>query len=163
MFRIGSGFDVHAFCDGRRLIVGGVEIPFEKGLSGHSDADVLLHAVMDALLGAVAGGDIGMRFPDTDDRYEDANSLALLSELFSDAVFADWQIANIDSIILAERPRMSPHFPAMRSRIAGALGISESLVSVKATTTEKLGFCGRGEGIAAMATALLQSKKTKEI
>ncbi len=163
MFRIGSGFDVHAFDDGRRLIVGGVEIPFEKGLSGHSDADVLLHAVMDALLGAVAGGDIGMRFPDTDARYRDADSLALLSELFSDAVFADWQIANIDSIILAERPRMSPHFPAMRSKIAGALGISESLVSVKATTTEKLGFCGRGEGIAAMATALLKSNKKKEI
>jgi 2-C-methyl-D-erythritol 2,4-cyclodiphosphate synthase len=163
MFRIGSGFDVHAFDDGRRLIIGGVEIPFEKGLSGHSDADVLVHAVMDALLGAVAGGDIGMRFPDTNARYRDADSLALLSELFSDAVFADWQIANIDSIILAERPRMSPHFPAMRSKIAGALGISESVVSVKATTTEKLGFCGRGEGIAAMATVLLQSNKTKEI
>ncbi len=158
MFRIGNGFDVHAFAEDRPLIIGGVKIPFEKGLLGHSDADVLLHAIMDALLGAVCAGDIGLRFPNSDPIYRNADSLDLLSDLFADAAFAEWQLCNIDSTIVAESPKMSLYYAQMRSNISKTLGIGFSDISIKATSTEKLGFCGRGEGIAAMATVLFTRK-----
>jgi len=152
--RIGQGYDVHALVTGRKLIIGGVDIPYEKGLAGHSDADVLLHAVCDALLGAMALGDIGTHFPDTDARYRGADSRVLLRAV-RQLVVGDWSIANIDSTIIAQSPRMAPHIDAMRRNIAEDLGIAPSAVSVKAKTTERLGFTGRGEGIAAEAVALL--------
>ncbi|HPN85151.1 MAG TPA: 2-C-methyl-D-erythritol 2,4-cyclodiphosphate synthase [Victivallales bacterium] len=161
MFRIGNGFDVHAFAEGRPLIIGGVKIPSERGLAGHSDADVLVHAIMDALLGALAAGDIGQRFPNNDPTYMNADSLDLLSDVFSDSIFSEWTVSNIDSVIVAESPKMSAYFKEMRLNISKTLGIGISEVSIKATTTERLGFCGREEGIAAMATVLLASKKNK--
>ena len=156
--RIGQGFDVHALVAGRRLIIGGVDIPFEKGLAGHSDADVLIHAVCDALLGAAGLGDIGRHFPDTDPRYKDADSRALLREVAAKVRGAGYSIANLDATLHAEVPKMAPHIPAMVVNLAADLGIRPGQVHVKAKTAEKLGAIGRGEGIAAEAIALLDSK-----
>ena len=155
--RIGHGYDVHRLVTGRRLVLGGVEIPHEKGLDGHSDADVLLHAVSDALLGASSLGDIGQQFPPDDDAYKDADSAVLLArvaEMIRKAGFS--AIINVDAIIMAEQPKMAPHIPAMRQRIADVLGIELSQVGLKATTTERLGMVGREEGIAASAVCLIQ-------
>ncbi|MFH1486838.1 MAG: 2-C-methyl-D-erythritol 2,4-cyclodiphosphate synthase [Chloroflexota bacterium] len=153
--RIGIGYDVHPLVAGRRLILGGVEIPFERGLAGHSDADVLLHAIMDALLGAAALGDIGQHFPPSDEGYRDISSLSLLQRVKGLLDSAGWRIGNIDATIVAERPKLAPFIESMRGNIAKALGIDVTKVSVKATTTEGLGFAGRGEGIAAQAAALI--------
>lgn len=153
--RIGQGYDVHALVPGRKLIIGGVDIPYDKGLAGHSDADVLLHAVCDALLGAAALGDIGSHFPDTDARYRGADSRTLLRAVAGFIRDAHWQIANVDTTIVAQAPRMAPHVAAMRANIAADLGLRVECVSVKAKTTEHLGYVGRGEGIAAQAIALL--------
>jgi 2-C-methyl-D-erythritol 2,4-cyclodiphosphate synthase len=154
--RIGQGFDVHALVTGRALIIGGVTIAFEKGLDGHSDADVLLHAVCDALLGAAAMGDIGQHFPDTDSRYQGADSRVLLREVAKLLRDGGFGIVNLDSTIIAQAPRMAPHIPGMVANIAADLGIDPSRVNVKAKTTENLGFTGRGEGIAAEAIALVE-------
>ena len=154
--RIGQGFDVHALSAGRRLVIGGVEIPHEKGLEGHSDADVLLHAICDALLGAAALGDIGGHFPDTDPKFEGADSRALLKEIGRKVSAQGYRIVNIDATIIAQEPRMAPHVPKMIGNIAADLGLKPAAVSVKATTTEHLGFIGRLEGIAASAVALLE-------
>ena len=155
--RIGIGYDVHSLTENRRLVIGGVEIPFEKGLLGHSDADVLLHAICDALLGAAALGDIGQHFPDTDARYHNIDSLKLLRCVADMIRDAGYTVGNLDSVVIAQRPKLAPHIPQMQTNIAEALGISPGQVSVKATTTEHLGFEGRGEGIAAQAAALLLS------
>jgi len=153
--RIGQGFDVHALVPGRRLIIGGVDIPHPLGLDGHSDADVLLHAVCDALLGAAALGDIGTHFSDRDPRWKDADSRHLLRATVALVAQRGLAVANVDTTIVAEAPRMAPHVPAMVRNIAQDLGVVESCISVKAKTTEKLGFTGRGEGIAAFAICLL--------
>jgi 2-C-methyl-D-erythritol 2,4-cyclodiphosphate synthase len=153
--RIGQGFDVHALVPGRKLIVGGVEIPFDRGLAGHSDADVLLHAITDALLGAAALGDIGRHFPDTDPAYRGADSRALLRAAMAKVAAAGYGVANVDATIIAEQPKMAPHIPAMIACIAADLGLNAGQVNVKAKTTERLGFTGRGEGIAAEAVVLL--------
>lgn len=156
--RVGQGYDVHRLTEGRALILGGVHIPWEKGLLGHSDADVLLHAIMDALLGAAAMGDIGALFPDTDPRYAGADSLGLLKEVAVRLKDAGWQVVNIDSTVVAQRPKLAPYIPRMRDNIARVLEIGSDRVSVKATTEEHLGFTGRGEGIAAQAVALLRAR-----
>lgn len=153
--RVGTGYDVHRLVEDRKLILGGVEIPYEKGLLGHSDADVLVHAVMDALLGAAALGDIGGRFPDSDPRYEGADSLALLREVCRILREAGFEPGNVDATIVAQAPKLAPHIPAMRRNIAAAMGLDTSCVSVKATTEERLGFTGEGLGIAAQAAALI--------
>ncbi len=153
--RIGQGYDVHRLVEGRKLILGGVEIPWEKGLLGHSDADVLIHAVMDALLGAAALGDIGAIFPDSDPKYEGADSVELLRKVNALLREKGWRLGNLDATVIAQRPRLAPHIPEMRRRIAEALSASIDDVSVKATTEEHLGFTGRGEGISAQAVALL--------
>ncbi len=153
--RIGTGYDVHRLVEDRKLILGGVEIPYEKGLLGHSDADVLVHAVMDALLGAAALGDIGGRFPDSDPRYEGADSLVLLREVCRILREAGFEPGNVDATIVAQAPKLAPHIPAMRRNIAAAMGLDTSCVSVKATTEERLGFTGEGLGIAAQAAALI--------
>ena len=153
--RIGSGYDVHKLADGRPLIIGGVEIPYEKGLLGHSDADVLLHAISDALLGAAALGDIGKHFPDTDPAYKDADSAELLRNVGNLLAEKRYIIENIDATIIAQAPKMRPYIEQMRDRIAGVLDLSVDQVNVKATTEEGLGFTGRGEGIAAQAVCLL--------
>ena len=153
--RIGHGYDVHRLTAGRALILGGVDIPWEKGLDGHSDADVLTHAVMDALLGAAAMGDIGKLFPDTDARYRGACSLMLLEEVGKRLSQAGYRVGNIDATLLAQRPKLAPHIERMRENLAARLGIAPSRVSVKATTEEHLGFTGREEGIAAHAVCLL--------
>jgi len=153
--RIGQGFDVHALVPGRKLIIGGVDIPNEKGLDGHSDADVLLHALCDALLGAAALGDIGRHFPDTDSRYKNADSRVLLREVSRLVQEAGYRTVNIDATIIAQAPKMAPHIPAMVNNIASDLGLSRGQVNIKATTTERLGYIGRGEGIAAEAVVLL--------
>ncbi len=155
MFRIGHGYDVHRLTEGRRLILGGVDIPYELGLLGHSDADVLVHAVMDALLGAAALGDIGKLFPDTDERYAGADSLELLSAVMEALRAGGWTVSNIDATVIAQRPRLAPYIDAMRANISRAAGLDSSQVSVKATTEEKLGFTGEGLGIAAHAVALI--------
>lgn len=155
--RIGTGYDVHRLVTGRRLIIGGVDIPYEKGLLGHSDADVLTHAVMDALLGAAALGDIGVLFPDSDDSYEGISSIALLEEVGRLLEKNLFFVGNIDATVIAQRPKLAPYTEQMRQNIANALGISVSQVSVKATTEEGLGFTGSGQGIAAQAVALLQT------
>jgi 2-C-methyl-D-erythritol 2,4-cyclodiphosphate synthase len=155
--RIGNGFDVHAFAAGRRLVLGGVVIPFDRGLAGHSDADVLLHAVADAIIGALALGDIGVHFPDTDPRWKGADSRMLLRHVMSLARERGYAIGNVDATVVAEAPRLRPHVDAMRANIAADLGCDPSAVSVKATTTERLGFTGREEGIAALASVLLVS------
>ncbi|NLD67872.1 MAG: 2-C-methyl-D-erythritol 2,4-cyclodiphosphate synthase [Limnobacter sp.] len=154
-FRIGQGYDVHALVPGRPLVVGGVTIPHSHGLLGHSDADVLLHAVTDAVLGAAALGDIGRHFPDTDPRFAGADSVALLREAVARARNAGFAIVNVDATIIAQAPRMAPHVAAMIERIAAATGLDAGRVNVKAKTNERLGFTGRGEGIAAEAIALL--------
>ena len=153
--RIGTGYDVHKLVEGRRLIIGGVEIPYEKGLLGHSDADVLVHAVMDALLGAAALGDIGKHFPDSDPKYKGADSLMLMREVRRILSENGFEVGNVDATIIAQGPKMSPHIDTMRRNIADALGLDVSQVSVKATTEERLGFTGRGEGISAQAVALI--------
>ena len=154
--RIGLGYDVHKLVSDRKLIIGGVEIPYEKGLLGHSDADVLLHAISDALLGAAALGDIGVLFPDNDEKYKGADSLVLLKEVVNQVKLKGYEIENIDSIIVAQSPKMRPYIDDMRKNIADACGICVSQVSVKATTEEGLGFTGRGEGIASKAICLLK-------
>ena len=154
--RIGQGFDVHALVKGRKLIVGGVTIPFDKGLDGHSDADVLIHAVCDALLGAAALGDIGRHFPDTDPKYKNADSRALLREVARKVREAGFSIANVDATVIAEAPKMAPHIAAMVANLAADLAVSPGRVNVKAKTAERLGAIGRGEGIAAEAIALLE-------
>ena len=155
--RIGQGYDVHRLVEGRKLIIGGVDIPYEKGLLGHSDADVLLHAVMDALLGAAALGDIGQHFPDSDERYKGISSIALLKEVGKILQENGYMIENIDSTVIAQRPKLLPYRPQMAENIAAAVGIEKEQVSVKATTEEGLGFTGTGEGISAQAIALLSS------
>jgi 2-C-methyl-D-erythritol 2,4-cyclodiphosphate synthase len=153
--RIGNGFDVHALVPGRKLIIGGVEIAHDRGLDGHSDADVLLHAICDALLGAAALGDIGRHFPDSDSRWKGADSRALLRHVHELVSARGWRVGNVDATIIAQAPRMAPHVAAMVAHIAADLGIDADCVNVKATTTERLGFTGRGEGIAAQAVATL--------
>lgn len=154
--RIGHGYDVHRLKAGRALILGGVEIPYSKGLDGHSDADVLLHAVMDALLGAAALGDIGKLFPDTDEKYKDADSMKLLWEVVGEVEQAGFKPHNIDCTVCAQAPKLAPYIDEMRSNIAVACGLKKSAVSVKATTEEGLGFTGSGEGISATAVCLLE-------
>ena len=154
--RIGHGYDVHRLAEGRKLILGGVEIPWEKGLDGHSDADVLTHAIMDALLGAAAMGDIGKLFPDTDDRFLGVCSMELLTEVGSRLRAAGYAVGNIDATVIAQRPKLAPYIDAMRKEIAERLQIDVSRVSVKATTEEHLGFTGSGDGIAAHAVCLLE-------
>ncbi|WP_374476714.1 2-C-methyl-D-erythritol 2,4-cyclodiphosphate synthase [Zoogloea sp.] len=154
-FRIGQGFDVHALVPGRPLIIGGVTIPFSKGLLGHSDADVLLHTITDAVLGAAGLGDIGRHFPDTDPRFEGVDSRVLLREAAAAARAAGWVTVNVDATVIARAPRILPHVPAMVTNIAADLGVDPAVVNVKGKTTEKLGFTGRGEGIAAQAVALM--------
>lgn len=157
MMRIGQGFDAHALVAGRKLVIGGVTIPHEKGLAGHSDADVLIHAVCDALLGAAGLGDIGSHFPDSDARYKDVDSRRLLREVARLLKERGLKAANVDATIIAQAPMMAPHIPAMRANLAADLGVAADAVNLKAKTTEKLGFVGRGEGIAAEAVALLET------
>jgi 2-C-methyl-D-erythritol 2,4-cyclodiphosphate synthase len=153
--RIGNGFDVHALVAGRKLILGGVTIPWDRGLDGHSDADVLLHAVCDAILGALALGDLGAHFPDTDPKWKGADSRMLLRQVMALASHDGWKIGNLDATLIAQAPKLAPHAAAMRANLAADLGCKLDDVSVKATTTEHLGFTGRGEGIGALATVLL--------
>ena len=153
--RIGHGYDVHKLVEGRKLILGGVEIPHPLGLLGHSDADVLTHAIMDALLGAAALGDIGQHFPDTDPQYEGASSLTLLAHVMNLLKAQGWQVGNVDATVLAQAPKLAPHIPAMRQNLAHAMGVELSQVSIKATTEEGLGFTGQKQGIATHAVALL--------
>ena len=155
-FRIGHGYDVHRLTEGRALILGGVQVPYALGLLGHSDADVLTHAVMDALLGAAGLGDIGRHFPDTDERYRGISSLLLLEHVRRLLADAGWRAGNIDATVIAQRPKLAPFLDEMRQKLAATLGISPDFVNVKATTEEGLGFSGRGEGIAAHAVALLE-------
>lgn len=155
MIRIGQGFDVHQLVEDRPCIIGGVTIPFEKGLLGHSDADVLLHAVTDAVLGALGLGDIGRHFPDTDPAFKDADSLKLLQQVWAMAVERGYRLGNLDATIIAQRPKMAPYIPQMVEVIAGALQAEPELVNVKASTTEQLGFNGRGEGITALCVVCL--------
>jgi len=159
--RIGQGFDTHALVGGRELVIGGVRIPYEKGLAGHSDADVLIHAVCDALLGAAGLGDIGAHFPDTDARYKGIDSRKLLREVARLLRQRKLRVANVDATIIAQAPKMAPHIAAMRANLASDLGVAPDAVNVKAKTTEKLGFVGRGEGIAAEAVALLSDRVTE--
>jgi len=154
--RIGHGYDVHRLTEGRELILGGVEIPFEKGLLGHSDADVLTHAVMDALLGAAGLGDIGKWFPDTDPAYAGADSLVLLDRVMDLLRERGWRVGNVDATVLAQRPKLAPFIPRMRENLAAGMGLEPEAVNVKATTEEGLGFTGSGEGIAAHAVCLLE-------
>ena len=154
--RIGHGFDVHAFAANRKLIIGGVEIPHDLGLAGHSDADVLLHAICDALLGAAALGDIGRHFPDTDAAFAGIDSRILLRRVAEQLKERNWRVGNVDATIIAQAPKMAPHIARMTAHIADDLGIAIDRVNVKATTTEKLGFTGRGEGIAAEAVCLIE-------
>jgi len=154
--RIGQGFDAHALVAGRRLVLGGVTIPHQRGLAGHSDADVLLHAICDALLGAAALGDIGRHFPDSDAKYKDADSRTLLRAVAAMLAGLRLQVVNVDATVVAQAPRLAPHIPQMVANIAADLGMSAGRVNVKATTSERLGFAGREEGIAAMAVALLE-------
>jgi len=158
MFRIGQGFDVHAFAENRPLIIGGIEIPYELGLLGHSDADVLLHTISDALLGAIGEGDIGKHFPDTDPTFKDADSAKLLIHVYQLVKDKGYELVNADCTIIAQAPKMAPYIQSMRSRIAELLETSSDRINVKATTTEKLGFTGRKEGIASQAVVLLQKK-----
>ena len=157
MIRIGHGYDVHRFAEGRRLVIGGIEIPYEKGLLGHSDADVLLHAISDALLGAAALGDIGHIFPDTSPEYKDADSLLLLRKVGARLYAAGYRPSNIDATVIAQRPKLAPYIRQMRAKIASALDMDINCVSVKATTEEGLGFTGEGLGIAAHAVCLIES------
>lgn len=163
-FRVGLGVDVHAFAqpeDGRKLILGGVEIPSERGLAGHSDADVLAHAITDALLGAAGLEDIGHYFPDTDERYKDADSIELLRRV-RELVGGEWEVGNVDAVVICERPKIRDHRDAMRENLAAALKTVPSRVSVRGTTSERLGFTGRGEGIASQAVCLLESRHERD-
>ncbi|WAA12371.1 2-C-methyl-D-erythritol 2,4-cyclodiphosphate synthase [Fervidibacillus halotolerans] len=162
MFRIGQGFDVHRFADGRPLIIGGVNIPFEKGLSGHSDADVLLHALTDAILGAVGLVDIGTHFPDTDPSYKNADSAILLKKVWKLVKEKGFTLGNADCTLICERPKMGPYREQIKDRIASILEVERDQINVKATTTEKLGFTGREEGIAALAVVLLEKQRERE-
>ena len=155
-FRIGHGYDVHKLVECRRLVLGGVDIPYEKGLLGHSDADVLLHAISDALLGAVALGDIGKHFPDTDEAYKNADSIILLSKVNDIITAAGYKVSNIDATVIAQAPKLAPHIEQMRKNIAKAISTELENVSVKATTEEHLGFTGRGEGISAHAVCIVE-------
>lgn len=156
--RIGHGYDVHRLTEGRPLILGGIHIPYERGLLGHSDADALAHAVMDALLGAAALGDIGGLFPDSDERWRGADSLRLLEQVTALLAENGWEIGNVDATVLAQAPKLAPYIPEMRQKLAVAMGVNASQVSVKATTEEHLGFTGAGEGMACHAVALLSRK-----
>ncbi|MBS4221058.1 2-C-methyl-D-erythritol 2,4-cyclodiphosphate synthase [Bacillus sp. FJAT-49711] len=158
MFRVGQGIDVHEFAEGRPLIIGGIEVPYNKGLIGHSDADVLLHTVADACLGAIGEGDIGRHFPDTDPEYKDADSAKLLVHVWHLVKERGYSLVNIDCTIMAQKPKMAPHIDKMRERIAELLEADISQVNVKATTTERLGFVGREEGIASQAVILIQKR-----
>ncbi|CCQ94265.1 2-C-methyl-D-erythritol-2,4-cyclodiphosphate synthase [[Clostridium] ultunense Esp] len=159
--KVGIGYDVHQLVRERRLIIGGVEIPYEKGLLGHSDADVLVHAIMDSILGALGLGDIGKHFPDDDNQYKDISSLTLLERVYNIMLNSKYRIGNIDTIIIAERPRMAPYIESMKKNIAKVLNIPLSCINIKATTTEKLGFEGRGEGISAQSVCLLVPSGSK--
>jgi len=161
MYRIGNGYDVHKMVEGRKLILGGVEIPYEKGLLGHSDADVLVHAIMDAMLGALALGDIGKHFPDTDEKYRGINSMHLLSHVWELIKSKGYEIVNIDSIVVMERPKIKAVIPEMALNIAKILETSVENISVKATTEEKLGFTGTGEGVKSYAVVMLKKKEEK--
>jgi 2-C-methyl-D-erythritol 2,4-cyclodiphosphate synthase len=154
--KIGQGYDVHPLVHGRKLVIGGVEIPFEMGLQGHSDADVLLHAICDALLGAAGLGDIGRHFPDTDHKYSGINSRELLRDVRNRLTALNFKVVNVDATIIAQAPRMAPHIARMIGNIASDLGVAPAAINVKATTTEHLGYIGRGEGIAAQAVALIE-------
>ena len=156
--RIGHGYDVHRLVEGRKLIMGGVEIPYEKGLLGHSDADVLAHAIMDALLGAAALGDIGKLFPDNDPNFEGADSMKLMARVVEVLAEKGWKIGNIDSTVIAQKPKLAPYIPQMRERVAQVCGIDVEQISVKATTEEKLGFTGSGEGIASHAVCIIEKR-----
>ncbi len=156
--RIGHGYDVHRLVEGRKLVMGGVEIPYEKGLLGHSDADVLAHAIMDALLGAAALGDIGKLFPDNDEAYAGADSMKLMERVVAVLAENGWKIGNIDSTVIAQKPKLAPYIEKMRERMAQVCGIDMNQISVKATTEEKLGFTGSGEGIAAHAVCIIEKK-----
>ena len=156
--RIGHGYDVHRLVEGRKLIMGGVEIPYEKGLLGHSDADVLAHAIMDALLGAAALGDIGKLFPDNDPAFEGADSMKLMARVVEVLAEKGWKIGNIDSTVIAQKPKLAPFIPLMRERMAQVCGIDVEQISVRATTEEKLGFTGSGEGIAAHAVCIIEKR-----
>ncbi len=158
MYRIGNGYDVHRLVEGRKLILGGVEIPHPRGLEGYSDADALLHALCDALLGACGAGDLGKHFPDTDPQWKDVSSLLLLQKVGAIVGERGYQVANADCTIVAQQPKLAPHMDAMKANIAHALNLETHRINIKATTTETLGFTGREEGIAAMAVALLQEK-----
>lgn len=155
--RIGQSIDIHQLVEGRKLILGGVEIPYEKGLKGHSDADVLLHAIIESIIGAMGEGDIGKHFPDTDDRYKGISSMILLEETYKLMVNKGYKIGNVDAIIMTEQPKMAPHIPLMRENIARVLHCDISQINVKATRGEKLGFVGRGEGIVSQAVCLLEN------
>jgi len=155
MMRIGQGFDVHAFVEGRKLVLGGVEISYHLGLAGHSDADVLIHAICDALLGAAGLGDIGHHFPDNDPKYAGIDSTKLLSEVMKSLAENGLSVSNLDATVIAQKPKLATYIPAMRERLSGLLGIELDLCNIKATTTENLGFTGRGEGIAAQTVVLL--------
>jgi len=161
VMRIGSGYDVHALVAGRPLILGGVTIPHPRGLEGHSDADVLLHAIADALLGALALGDLGAHFPDSDPRWKGADSRVLLREVAAKVHAMGWEVGNVDATVIAQAPKVAPFVDAMRANVAADLGCDPARVSVKATTTERLGFAGREEGIAAEAVALLQQQEPR--
>jgi 2-C-methyl-D-erythritol 2,4-cyclodiphosphate synthase len=160
MMRVGIGYDVHQLIEGRPCIIGGVKIPYDRGLLGHSDADVLLHAISDAILGALGQGDIGKHFPDTDQAFKDADSLVLLQQVWKIARSMGYQLGNLDAVIIAENPKMAPYIPQMVEKIAAALETDTGSVNVKATTSEKLGFIGREEGIAAQAIVCLVRKST---
>lgn len=157
--RVGIGYDVHKLVDGRNLIIGGITIPFEKGLLGHSDADVLVHAIMDAMLGAAALGDIGKHFPDTDMKYKGVDSMELLKEVNKKILSKGYKVNNIDAVIIAQKPKMAPYIEQMVERISEVIGIEKQWINIKATTTEGLGFAGKGEGIAAQAIASILEYK----
>lgn len=161
--RVGTGMDAHAFADGRALVLGGVTIPYDRGLAGHSDADVLTHAIIDAVLGGAGMGDIGTRFPSGDERFRDADSLALLRTVATEVREAGWQVTNVDAVVIAERPAVAPHRDLMRARLAEALQVEPGRISVKATTTDGMGFTGRGEGIAVTAVALLMRERLPDL
>lgn len=156
--RIGQGFDVHAFSEGRKLVLGGVEVAYHLGLAGHSDADVLVHAVCDALLGAAGLGDIGHHFPDSDPKYSGINSIRLLQRVMASLDEQGWGVVNLDATLIAQAPKLAAYIPQMRQRLADAMTVDIACINIKATTTEKLGFTGRGEGIAAQAAVLLAGK-----
>lgn len=157
MLRVGFGFDAHKFVEGKKLILGGVEIPFESGLTGHSDADVLTHAICDAILGAMGEGDIGAHFPDSDPKYNGISSMVFLTDVLKLLKERGYGMQNIDSVIVCEKPRILPHVPAMKAKLYQITGLPESELGIKATTTDRMGFTGRGEGIASYAVALIKS------